>query len=396
MIALSYKLKLIFLILFSVLHSVELKAVNESDKIKVADEPGSQNESSTYVSPQTGISDIFSSDISVQQQSVKSFVAEILEGKIRSVWKFCPDSTRREKINSLVSENKKNFLRLIQYARVHNVPLNEAEGVQGIGIKAKGTNGVRFITPFTSQGINTAIELMGVEGDEVSSFRTSLLEFYRATKKILQEVGLYPKNIVHKPVALDIFEEEQSDLSLDDKESLMQINKFLHKRFNIFKSCGGFGNIEVQCRFVTGSARHQKLHIDGNTLFVISFGISGVYMQYSGTKIFLPKGENLGWFGEKAQFLLDHSDNGSVSKMLKQLEDSGIDRAYIEALPHGVEYDENDEESKNSVALLLIFVLNNCSSYSFWSKPVEEFQKLVPDQEEKVMIGGKGHDSERR
>ena len=28
-------------------------------------------------------------------------------------------------------------LRLIRYARVHNIPLNEAEGVQGLGLKKK-------------------------------------------------------------------------------------------------------------------------------------------------------------------------------------------------------------------------------------------------------------------
>ncbi|GAJ46351.1 hypothetical protein HE1_00683 [Holospora elegans E1] len=314
------------------------------------------------------------------QEENKIFEREELGKGTKSVWRFSPLPSIIDPINLIIKQCKKSFLDLIQDARDNNVSLKETDGTQAIGIREKEDKSVRFICPFTQEGIKTAVNLIDIDRPSVYNLETSLIEFHATMKKILQKAGLYPKNTPSTTVVVKKFEDEEmfSSLSEKEKEFLSTIGLQLRKEFNIFKTLKnnqeGWENIEMQLRLVTGPSRYQPPHIDGNTICVASFAVKDVYEAYGKEKLFLPNKNTFLWFGDKA--------NDLSSKIKEQLTQCGVDFSSVQELPHGVDYNPEDEDSKNAVTLLVMWGFSKRSaSYCFFPKPVENFQKPISGQE---------------
>ncbi|ETZ07679.1 hypothetical protein P618_200125 [Holospora obtusa F1] len=309
----------------------------------------------------------------------KIFSKENLGEGTGSVWRLSPEFSLDKQIRAVVSECKTSFFKLVEYARSHNLSLKEEDGVQSMGMKAKEGNSVRFICPFSLDGICSAINTIHTDGNEVHGgsvfeLRSALIKFHNIMKGVFQKSGLYPKNSSWRTEVVKNFSEEgiYSGISEVDKEELRKINPILHQCFNIFKMFQEQKDVEMQIRLVTGAARYQPPHYDGNTFCVLSLSVYDVYEVFGDQnekKLFLPNGESFLWFGDSAQNL--------SSEIKEKLTQSGVEFSSVVELPHGVDYVPEEKNSREAVTLLVMWTPSAKSSaqYCFFPKPLETFQK---------------------
>ena len=302
----------------------------------------------------------------------KFFVQKDLGQGTGSVWNFVPGAVGY-KIDELVQEGKECFRKIVNYALENNIFLNEPLGINGMGIKQK-KGGARFVSPFTPQGIKTSVSFIDsrIPADLIRAWSQLLARFHDTMEPILKKVGLRSEHTEINEVVTDVFREENR------REIFGPISKFLHEKFNIFKSPSGLKAIQTEFRAVIGPARHQDPHIDGKTLAVLSFDIRDVYEQCENAKAYFANGEHYFWLGEQVSLLLNKEEDPWALETIKNLVENGVDPSLLKPLPHGVDYNQIDSnrKEKEDVSFLLIFK-NSEPGYYLHPKSIENFQNPI-------------------